>query len=317
MSKHEHFPNTNDSGQSQGLLRMLRNGHIFPERPQMLEVEKRPDVAWLFDIDGVLTDPELKIIKHPEIIDEIITRLQKGEPVGGNTGRSAQFAGNRFLNQLEKRVAEQGFDKALLNNVYVIGEKGGVWLLYNENGERKKYVDESLATPEFKKMQTEVRKLIQEKFSDIMFFDETKETMITAEMNDGKTIVEFGPRQAELVPELRRLLEQHHLESIFRVDATRIATDIENPELGKAMGARQFVELLLHNGVAPQKFIAFGDSASDYEMAEELHRLKQPVEFVFVGGKQRFDKNDVKSFPTTFTERHCDDGTIEYLRKKN
>lgn len=293
---------------------LLRVELIAQEEFKQPELEKKPRTAWLFDIDGVITDPEQKRIKHLEIIDEIISRLQKGEPVAGNTGRSLNFVSERLLDLLEQKLQKQGLETSLLHNIYITGEKGGTWLLYDENGARERYVNSSLATPEFKKMQEEVRRLVQAGFSDSMFFDETKQTMISVEINDGKTIKDFPPRQAELAPLLQALLVQHNLGNAFRVDTTRIAIDVENQELGKALGARQFVELLRERGVEPEQFKAFGDSASDYEMAEELHRLGLSVEFVFVGGKELLRGKNTELFPITFTPGHCDEGTIEYLK---
>lgn len=293
---------------------LIRVGLIAQEKPKRSELEKKPHTAWLFDVDGVITDPEQKRIKHPEIIDEIISRLQKGEPVAGNTGRSIGFVSERFLDMLEQKLQEQGLERSLLHNIYIIGEKGGTWLLYDENGERERYVNGSLVTPEFKKMQGEVRQLVQEGFSDSMFFDETKQTMISVEMNDGKTVAEFQLRRAELAPLLQALLVQHNLGNAFRVDATRIATDVESSELGKALGARQFVEIIRERGIEPEQFRAFGDSASDYEMAQELHRLGLSVEFVFVGGRELLQEKNTELFPITFTQGHCDEGTIEYLK---
>lgn len=44
--------------------------------------------AWLFDVDGTVTHPEIKQVNRQEIIDFIAERLKIEEPVALVTGRS-------------------------------------------------------------------------------------------------------------------------------------------------------------------------------------------------------------------------------------
>jgi hypothetical protein len=89
---------------------------------------------------------------------------------------------------------------------------------------------------------------------------------------------------------------------------------MQNVHVGKALGARQFVELLRERGIGPRRFLVFGDSISDYDMAKELHRLGLLVEFVFVGGRELLDAKNTEAFLVTFTQGDCDEATIEYLK---
>lgn len=269
----------------------------------------RPETAWLFDVDGVLTDPEKKRVTQPEMFNELIKRLEKGEPIGLNTGRSLDFMITEILNPLESTIS----DRSLLRNVFAVGEKGAAWVTYDDNGERTINVDSSVSVPQ--EIQDQVRELAsQPPYSDIMFYDETKRTMVTVELKPDRTVAEFTAPQQGLTLALQTLLSKHHLEDNFKVDPTRIATDVENRHVGKALGARKFIELLGGRGIEPQEYIGFGDSASDYEMFEELNRLGKKSQFVFVGGREHLTGKDLTS--VTFTEQLVDSGTLQYLQTR-
>lgn len=92
----------------------------LPEMPKSVESKTIVNHAWLFDIDGVITHPEQKRVTEPRIIDEIIKRLQAGEPVALVTGRSLSWMIDRVVSPLEQKVN----DKSLLTNFFGLGEKG-------------------------------------------------------------------------------------------------------------------------------------------------------------------------------------------------
>ena len=48
-------------------------------------------IAWIFDVDGVLTNPTEKKIVELQIFDKLIEILKSGDIVGLNTGRSLVF----------------------------------------------------------------------------------------------------------------------------------------------------------------------------------------------------------------------------------
>lgn len=265
-----------------------------------------PNIAWLFDIDGVLTDPEAKYVTQSKIFDELIKRLGKSEPVGLNTGRSLSSITTQILDPLETKIK----DRSLLKNIIAIGEKGGAWLTYN-NEERTTNINSSIRVPQI--IQDQIRKLVsQPNYSNIVFYDETKITMVTVELKPFRTITEFKGPQQNLTFALQNLLNKHHLENDYRVDPTRIAVDVESKNAGKALGARKYSELLTERGIDPVEFISFGDSASDYKMFEELTLLGKKSHFVFVGGKENLTNKDLTS--VTFTKQNVDKGTLEYLQ---
>lgn len=272
------------------------------------KIKTHPQTAWLFDVDGVLTDPQAKRITQPEIFDELIKRLEKREPIGLNTGRSLEFIISKILDPLEASLKE----KNLLRNIIAVGEKGAAWITYDDNGTKMVNVDPNISVPQ--KIQDQIRELIDKTpYSDTMFYDETKRTMVSVELKPDKTIAEFKKPQQELISALQILLKKYHLEDVLKIDPTRICTDLENKHVGKAFGARKFVELLREMRIEPQEYIGFGDSASDYEMFEELIHLNKKAHFVFVGGKEHLTgKKDFALI--TFTEHLFDKGTLEYLQ---
>lgn len=279
---------------------------------KILNMEKEklvPETAWLFDVDGVLTNPEEKKVVLPEIFDELIKRLQNNEPVGLNTGRSLDYMIAEVLKPIENRVE----DKKILKNIFAVGEKGAAWITYNNENERVISVDENISVPE--EIQNDVRELVKQKYSEMVFYDETKRTLVTLEIEANKKMSDLLKIEQEIVFELNNILKKYKKEGDFKIDATRVAIDIQSILTGKALGAREFVKLLSSRGIEPKKYIGFGDSASDYEMYEELITLGKITEFVFVGDRDSLEGKDLAS--VIFTEKKDDEGTLEFLRRIN
>lgn len=264
--------------------------------------------AWLFDVDGVITHPEQKKVTEPDILDQIIKRLEAGEPVALVTGRSLEWMVERVVEPLEQKIT----DKSVLGNFFAVGEKGGAWLSYSADFERVEAIDQSISVPDF--LQAEIRGVIRDQFSQSMFFDDTKRTMISTEMKDNVTVSEYEPEQLKLEKILRELLEKYQLSDRFKVDPTRIATDVENKHVGKALGSGKVLEWLESRKIKPQNFITFGDSKSDVPMAEHIHNQGFPVTLVFVGGRKLLEGRTF-AFPVVFTANECEKGTLEYLRE--
>ena len=88
-----------------------------------------------------------------------------------------------IINPLRERVS----DVSILQNLAAVGEKGGTWITFDEAGDMHEGKARELSVPE--ELKERVRKLIAEKYSDSMFFDETKETMLSTEMIDGHDLL--------------------------------------------------------------------------------------------------------------------------------
>jgi hypothetical protein len=127
-----------------------------------------------------------------------------------------------------------------------------------------------------------VRGLVQARYADWMFLDETKETMVTVEIRSGCDAQAFSTMQRRLKEELSTLFRPAIRAGELRIDATTIATDLQHGAAGKALGAQRFIDLLIAQQIRPERFVAFGDSCSDLEMADELHRQGRKVEFIYV-----------------------------------
>lgn len=263
---------------------------------------------FIFDVDGVITNPQEKRVTEPEILSHIVRKLELDEQVALNTGRSLAWMINRVINPLLEKVKE----KKILQNFLCFGEKGGTWITFDENGKMQHHKDESISVP--KSLQDKVRNLINSEFSESMFFDETKETMISTEMKDGYSVEEYRKNQGILSKKLKKLVENDNLNEQLKVDTTTIATDIENKHVGKGFALDRILKWLQQRKIKPKQFIAFGDSRGDIEMAEKLNLENLPFIFVFVGNRENLEDKKYP-FPMTFTQNRFDKGTLEFLRE--
>lgn len=268
---------------------------------------KTVDHMLIMDVDGVVTNPSEKRVTEPEILDQIVKKLEKGEPVALNSGRSLVWMVDRVINPLIEKLK----DKKILQNLLAVGEKGGTWVEFDENGQMQHHKDESISVPQA--LQEKVRKIINSELSESMFYDETKETMVSTEMKDGYSVEEYTKKQQGLNKKLQELVDQEGLAEELKVDPTTIATDIENKYVGKGFAVRRILEWLRNKAIKPQLYVTFGDSfSSDIFMAQELHSQELPVEFVYVGK----ENIDASAFPFIIhqTQAKFEKGTLEFLK---
>ncbi len=254
--------------------------------------------AWLFDVDGVITNPILKKA-NPQIILKLIEILEKGEIIGLNTGRSLDFVIEEALKPLEQVLP----NKNLLQSLYFVGEKGGTWGDY-KNGEIEHRIDETISVPN--KLIERIRNLITNKYSDTMFYDETKRTMISTEFKKGADIDKFHEEQKRLVEEMKIIVAELGLNQLV-VEPSIIATDIQNSHVGKDLGVQRFLEMI-KGKQEPQEFETFGDSPGDLEMYKYLIRNGHKARFIYVGNKEIENGEGIIK-----TKDKFDKGTLEYL----
>lgn len=279
----------------------------------MPETRRHVSSAYLFDVDGVLTDPVEKRVTDDRVYTEIIDRLTSGKPVGLNTGRSIEWMMKNFVTPLIDRMDAQGLDRQYLANLIAIGEKGGAWMTFDEEGTQHMGVVDSISVPGT--LQASVQELIKAKYPESMFFDTTKKTMISVEMRDGHDLSDFTARQGELVADLVGLLGTFPGGNDYQIDPTTIATDIESPHVGKALGTDRFLEFLRVRGIVPTRFEAYGDSASDLSMAEELVERGESVQFIYVGDPSKITADGVK-YGVKIPSQPYTRGTVEALRSE-
>ena len=258
--------------------------------------------AWLFDVDGVITDLETKDVEHPEILERIVEKL-KNEPVGIITGRAFPWLLKRVINKIE----DISFDKLVLDNLHIEAEFGGISVSYR-NGEKQKTTEKELSLPSNLSEQLEF--LAENKFNELMFVDHEKITHFTAEMKKGIEMTLFKTAQRELTESLRKMIDTLGLTETVEIHEDAIATNVKNKKLNKHLATEKFLNWLKTKRYEPELFYVFGDSMSDLQIGEELHKQEKKVNFIYTG------RDDVgnQPFEISKTKKHYDEGTLEYLR---
>jgi hydroxymethylpyrimidine pyrophosphatase-like HAD family hydrolase len=238
-------------------------------------------LAWLFDIDGVLTDLHAKKVVEEKLFAELLMILKKGQLVCLNSGRSLPWIEDKVINPLQQKAD----DKTVFTNLFIVGEKGGIIAHFDHEGVLQKTQDRTKFLPSVLTMQ--VKKLVEEKYSDSMFFDPDKDTMISVEMQDDHLLSLFHKKQKEIVIDLQQLLADLGYDKLYKVDPSNISTDIERVEVGKGLGTLLFLQFLDSKEIVPDKFVTFGDSKSDFEMSDILWDNNDEVEMVYVGDQEK------------------------------
>ena len=72
------------------------------------------------------------------------------------------------------------------------------------------------------------------------------------------------------------------------------------------------LKIFAKKGITPSRFITFGDSPADIEMADELATRKKEVVFVYTGDKEQLGEI-TKPYPIDFAAGYTQ-GTLEYLK---
>ncbi|OGH30485.1 MAG: hypothetical protein A3B41_00195 [Candidatus Levybacteria bacterium RIFCSPLOWO2_01_FULL_37_26] len=266
------------------------------------------NTVWIFDIDGVVTSPSEKKVSEPQIILHIASKLKSQEPVAFNSGRSFSWIIERVINPLLEMVE----DKNILQNFIAVSEKGGCSITFANDGTMQQHIDNSITVP--KSLREQIKELVETNYSESMFYDNSKQTMISVEMKDGFSIEEFKKEQNKLENDLTKILQENNLSDKLKVDPSTISTDIENSHVGKGFAVEQILELLRQKNIEPKQFIAFGDSPSDISMAKKLHEKNLAFTFIFVDDKGQLKGRD-HPFPIVYTKNRFDKGTLEYLKE--
>jgi len=256
----------------------------------------------LLDVDGPISSPLTRTLSAPGIVDSLVTLANAGVPIAFNTGRSDEFLRHEVL----APMSAAGLNPAAL--VWGISEKGATWFRFPASPSTPidVLVDEGIVVNQ--KVVTAARELAHEQFADLVFFDETKRTMISLEQltsvrnedflaaqpalnqavahmiaSHGYEITWHGLADGETAEQLRAIGPDRPSGQALRVDSNIIAVDIEHPGTGKDVGAKRFIDELLALGESvPHRWFTMGDSRSDYTMATWLHANGFAVEHVDV-----------------------------------
>ncbi|NQX13259.1 hypothetical protein HQQ80_16660 [Microbacteriaceae bacterium VKM Ac-2855] len=247
-----------------------------------------PPLGLLLDVDGPIASPVTRTLSIDSIADDLVALANAGVPIVFNTGRSDAFLTERVLPALiERGVAHDA-------RIVCICEKGAVWFTVDDRGTSEPIVDESLAIPA--PVAADLKTMIIRDYADLVFFDETKRAMVSAEQLLEVSSEEYLGRQLVFDADALQIMTAHGLgverrgirypddagEVGYRIDPTVISTDIESNVLGKDLGARRAIELLTATGEVPRVWRTVGDSRSDYAMADWLHEHEFEVAHVDV-----------------------------------
>lgn len=272
----------------------------------MSATNSNPEIAYIFDVDGVLTNLVDREVVDESLINEIIKLLENKIPVGLITGRSIPWVRKNVLDILIEKIKH----KMDLKRLMVIGEKGGTWLVFDKHG------NSSFRKAKFyisKRLERNIKRVIENKYSDVVQFDDSKRTMITAEMKYGYDLNSFTKKQKEMIQDFQKIILDTKIKNL-RVESTSIAVDVESIYFAKPFSIEKFLGFLRKRKIYPKKFITFGDSKSDFEMADELERRGKKVEMIYVGDREKLGEVD-KDYPVEYIGGFTK-GTLEYLQRQ-
>lgn len=236
-----------------------------------------PPLGLLLDVDGPISSPIERRIVIPSITQDLVTLASRGIPIAFITGRSDTFMREHVVAPLVNAGLPDGI------RMFGVSEKGGVWFPITSEGMGEITIDRDLALPE--DYTNELRSVAEIRFSDAMFFDDTKHAMISLEQNRDISSEDYLIAQAQANQEAFDLLVEHGLGARygdlefpdsdglvnFRIDPTIISTDVESVLLDKDRGAARALEFFRASGELPTLWRTVGDSRSDYLMADYLH----------------------------------------------
>ena len=240
------------------------------------------DLGLLFDVDGPLASPITRTVAIPEILADLVALTRAGVPIAFITGRSDAFVREQLLGPLK----EAGLGDVLASGtgrMFGVFEKGAVEAPITPNGLGELVVDAAVALPQ--PVVDAVRELVQRKYSDTMFFDDTKRAMVSVEQRTDVDSERYHEAQGQFNDEVFALASAAGIgirygdrvapnaagEAPFRIDPTIISTDLESILLDKDRGAERALAYFSGLGTLPRRWRTVGDSRSDYKMADYLH----------------------------------------------
>jgi hypothetical protein len=251
-------------------------------------VTATPPLGLLLDVDGPISSPVERRIAVPSIVEDLVALASRGVPIAFVTGRSDAF----MREEVVRRLVNAGLPEGV--RMFGVSEKGGVWFPITSGGVGEITIDDELALPE--DYTTEFRELAEQRFSNTMFFDDTKYAMISLEHDRDASHEDYVLAQEQANQAAFDLLVEYGLGARygdqefpdaqglvnFRVDPTIISTDVESVLLDKDRGAQRAFDYFAARGPLPRRWRSVGDSRSDYKMADFVHDAGYDVAHVDV-----------------------------------
>lgn len=251
------------------------------------------DLGLLLDIDGPIASPISRSIAIPSIIDDLIALSAAGVPIAFITGRSDTFVRRQVIAPLLLAGLGAALDTPGAR-MFAVFEKGAAWATVDSSGLGTVEVDRSVAVPE--DLVARIRTLHAERFTDTMFWDDTKLAMVSIEQRMDADPADFQRAQRELndaafaaavdlgygIALGDRAAQDAQGAVPWRLDPTIISTDLESVTLDKDKGAERALDHFRATGDLPTVWRSLGDSRSDYKMADYVHSLGIEVAHVDV-----------------------------------
>ncbi|GAB3126309.1 hypothetical protein [Glaciibacter psychrotolerans] len=242
----------------------------------------------LLDVDGPIASPVTRTVATPSIIDDLILLAGANVPIAFITGRSSAFIREEVIAPL----VAAGLPANL--RMYGVCEKGAVWFPITAEGMGDTVIDDTVALPQA--VVDDLRTLVETRFGDTMFFDETKQAMVSVEQRTDVDHASFIAAQPAFNQAAFDIVSRHGLgvrygdderpdatgAVPFRLDPTIISTDVESITLDKDHGAKRALAFFAESGPLPDVWRSVGDSRSDYLMADHLHAAGYDVAHVDV-----------------------------------
>jgi hydroxymethylpyrimidine pyrophosphatase-like HAD family hydrolase len=250
---------------------------LLPDAPAAPAAQRgNPVQGLLLDVDGPVASPVTRTVPDG-IIADLLTLAAAGWPVVFNTGRSDSF----IREQVMRPMLATGIPAGI--TFHAVCEKGATWFSFTADGAGQVFVDRELALP--RSFADDVRDLVEEKYSDLMFFDETKLSMVSVEQSLDAANADYLVAQRSFDDDALDILHSHDMgarrldreepdsngDIAYRVDPTIISTDIESVRVGKDLGAERALTLVAPLLDIPRTWHTVGDSRTDYAMADYLH----------------------------------------------
>jgi len=242
-------------------------------------------LVYVFDVDGVLSDVFVDKIDS-EILTIIASKIDEGYKVAFNTGRPSQYIYDNVIDPLRGLVSAG----ASLDNILIVAEMGGQQTTFSKGKPKVSPTEFSMTSHD---IQAAADIFNRAKHTTVKF-ESDKPTMVTMSIIKGSDQATFLKERDELHKTLSKRFANEPVEIITTVGSV----DLFAQGAGKRGGAKIISQWLLEStDVKHDTYVCFGDSPSDYAMAEYLAERGMHVSFVFTGKDEQLqlprEKTDV------------------------
>jgi HAD superfamily hydrolase (TIGR01484 family) len=250
--------------------------------------------VFIFDVDGVLSNQDLKI--NPELIKKIAAIIDSQTPVAFITGRPYLWLKENFLDSLTSHV----LDPQHLDNIFAEAEFGARIIKFT-NGQEGDSFNKDLVISDSLKSQAHQ---ISNEFLNTMWLED-KESMFTIVRKTVTPLEEYAKLQKELIEKLSPLVA----DTEFEINYDSNAINVRSKKANKKEAAKNVTEWIKSLGKRIDQYLVFGDSPSDLEMKEELDNEGILNKFIFVGNPSVLNNTE----NVIITSQRNDLGTLEFL----